>query len=603
MKYIIAALLIACFCGYTTNTLSAKSRENVERTSEKTVTNSSKESLASQNLNSEKESGAEENDDPGARARFEHLWLQDPATGELPPFIRQKELEFASHIPSRERSAAYAPFKTAGAQTQATTWSLRGPYNIGGRTRGLGIDVSHQNIIIAGGISGGAWRSTDNGGTWVRTTPLNVMPSMSCLAQDTRAGKTNTWYYGTGEAIGNSEGYPLQDYTGDGIFKSTDDGVTWNLLPSTANNSVVLSQPFNYVYNIAVDPSNVSQDIVYAATIYGIERSTNGGATWAMTLPGQGLPTYFSDVSVTSTGVVYAAINSNGAGDIYRSTDGVNWTDITPSGWQSNVGNISIGVAPSDQKVVYFLLNVNGSGGTTYSFWKYTYNSGNGTGTGGTWEDRSANVPSDFESYGGYCEYVKVKPDQENVVFLGGLDLYRSTDGLATSSNVSTITGYMHVDQHSMAFFKSDPTSMVVGNDGGLFMTSSNTAPTVSWNSLDNGYYTTQFYTVAIDHSTPGNTIVIGGMQDNSTFFTNSTDPTQAWSYLSGGDGTSCAISSGRSSYYVSYQNGNTYREIVNDNGNIISYGRIDPPNSSGYLWVNPMALDPNNTNRMYFGG
>ncbi len=81
---------------------------------------------------------------------------------------------------------------------------MRGPINRGGRTRALGIDVRTQtapNItIIAGGVSGGIFKSVDNGATWVNKLSPDVIHSVTCIAQDTRPGQENTWYAGTGEA-------------------------------------------------------------------------------------------------------------------------------------------------------------------------------------------------------------------------------------------------------------------------------------------------------------------------------------------------------------------------------------------------------------------
>lgn len=73
-----------------------------------------------------------------------------------------------------------------------------GPENIGGRTRALAIDVSDNtsNTILAGGVSGGMWRSTNGGTSWTRVTTLPQLASVTTLAQDTRSGKTNIWYYG-----------------------------------------------------------------------------------------------------------------------------------------------------------------------------------------------------------------------------------------------------------------------------------------------------------------------------------------------------------------------------------------------------------------------
>jgi len=571
-----------------------------------------------QSVENEQFSG--EREDLNARNQYEWMRQHDPTTGLIPPNIHVLEMQFAKQLPTRENFSSQERLKSGGAQTLAENWALRGPFNIGGRTRALAVDVSDTNNILAGGTSGGAWRSPDQGQTWFRTTAPNIMPSVSCIAQDTRKGKTNTWYYGTGESVGNSEAYPVEStqsgYSGDGIFKSSDGGQTWSVLPQTVTTGNTLNQPFNFVNTIAIDPSNLTQDIIYAATIGGIMRSTNGGATWSATLGGGG-EYYCTDVKVSSNGIVYAAISqinysSGSSYGIYRSTDGVTWTNITPSGWESSSGVISIDVAPSNGNILYAAFNTPTGTEQNY-FWKYTYLSGNGAGSSGTWIDNSANLPSGsygsglFNAQGGYDLYIRVKPDNPNTVYIGGVDIYCSTDGLATKANVHQLDNrsYIHVDHHSLAFMPGNPSEMVVGSDGGLFMTNNDLAlEQTQWQILDQGYFTSQFYTVAIEHGTTGSSTVIGGMQDNGVSYSTSIDATKPWAALPAGDGATCAIPNGASSYYYSDQQGTTYRQPVNGLGDAQGTPvRIDPAAGSGGLWVQPYALDPNDQNRMYFAG
>src|SRR5574342_54240 len=131
-------------------------------------------------------------DDPIARERWEFNRLRDPKTGLIHAGIRAKELAYAALLPSKESlwrkglAKAQAPF----------TWTKRGPHNVGGRTRGVAADSRNANILLAGGVSGGMWRSTDDGATWVKTSDASHLHNVTCLAQDTKAGQTATWYYG-----------------------------------------------------------------------------------------------------------------------------------------------------------------------------------------------------------------------------------------------------------------------------------------------------------------------------------------------------------------------------------------------------------------------
>ncbi len=142
------------------------------------------------------------------------------------------------------------------------------------------------------------------------------------------------------------------------------------------------------------------------------------------------------------------------------------------------------------------------------------------------------------------------------------------------------------------------------GHDGGVSRTTGINSGTVTWTDLNNGYLTTQFYTVAIRNAS-GDLNIIGGKQDNGTYRGVSSSSTAAWQNIFSGDGAFCAISSSGNPYYISAQNGLVYRLSLNTDGsyNLSNWTRVDPQGGSGYLFINPFALDPNNSNLMYFAG
>ena len=320
--------------------------------------------------------------------------------------------------------------------------------------------------------------------------------------------------------------------------------------------------------------------------------------------------------------VIIAALSDDGEKKgIWRSTNGIDWTNITPSNWPDVYNRNVIGIAPSNENVVYLLAETPGFGyynetdDTWHSLWKYTYVSGNGSGSGGIWENRSDNVPQfggqagDFDSQRGYDLLIKVKPDDENVVFIGGTNLYRSTDGFASNTNTAWIGGYSTAndfsllydnhfpDQHALAFYPSNSQSMVSGHDGGISRTGNNLASDVSWTFLNNGYITTQFYTVAVAQNSPGDPTIIGGMQDNGTAIID--DFGNIWlEEITGGDGGFCAIDNTGNSLYTSTQDGLIVRLVLNEDG--VSETRVDPIGGQHYLFINPFVLDPNNLNIMY---
>ena len=76
-------------------------------------------------------------------------------------------------------------------------WSEIGPYDVGGRTRGLAIDQRNSNILMAGGASGGIWKSTDGGKTWMLKSNPGENLGVTDIVQ--HPNSLNTWYYTTGE--------------------------------------------------------------------------------------------------------------------------------------------------------------------------------------------------------------------------------------------------------------------------------------------------------------------------------------------------------------------------------------------------------------------
>jgi hypothetical protein len=569
-------------------------------------------------------------EDPNGRAAFEYRKYIDPATGTIPDNIRLKELVYAGSLRPMDQLLRVSD-----------TWNHRGPYNIGGRTRALAIKQSDGNVILAGGASGGMWRSSDGGLSWSKTTGVTDLHSATAIAEDLNTA--GTWYYTTGEYKGNSAGGGHASYSGNGVYKSTDDGQTWTLLSSTASNTPQsFDDFFDYCWNVAVDPNT---GYVYVATYGAIFRSTNGGSSFSVVLGGSSPYSAYTDISVVDDGsgtAMYAAMSTGAAQGVYRSTNGTTWTNIgSGSSFPASHGRAVLAVAPSDNNTVY-ILGHDGSSGDAVSnhfLWKYAYVSGDGSGAGGTWTDRSANLPSyggsvgDFKSQYGYDLIVSVKPDDPDMVFVGGTNLYRSSDGFATADsgdptlidNVRWIGGYStvnnvskytyhHPDIHSIAYDPSDPAIMYVGHDGGLSKTTDNTAngsghEPVDWVFLNNGYMTTQFYSVAFHPADIQNTdtyydFVMGGMQDNGTWGINSDNPADSWSELNSGDGGFCAIAADGTSYRSS-QYGWIFRY-----GSPTATGSrtvIDPdyPSQGPGLFINPFELDPNDNSIMYnaYGG
>ncbi len=555
--------------------------------------------------------------------KWEFKTLRDPSTNRIPVNIRAKELQYAKTLPKRSVNVlAKGPEKTL-----SRAWASYGPVNQGGRTRALAVDINNPNTLIAGGASGGIWRSTDDGTTWQKTTAPSLMQNITCLVQDTRPGKTNIWYYGTGELGSNL--FVQNDFNlfyGNGIYKSTDDGLTWNVLPSTASSSPsAFISPFEIIYNMIIDTTQQNSDILYAACATAIMRSSDGGNNWAAVLSNAGT---YTDITETTNGILYATSsnNSNANPGIYRSTDGTTWTNITPSFMPSNYGRIVLASDPSNNNIVYFLANTPGSGkhAATYlnandsqTLLKYNYISGDGSGSGGSWTDLTANLPDTtngvaYSSQVSYDMFIKVSPINSNIVYIGGTSIYRSDDAFATKTKIKVIGGYswtngilgssypnLHPDQHAFVFDYNNPNIAYSGNDGGISRTNDVNADSVIWINLNNGYITTQFRAIAIDPTGHDSTLIDGGMQDNGNMFTDSNNPTAPWPVIpTGGDGGVCQVGNNGQVLY-NFSNGDVYKYFSqNDSLKLVT---VTPAGAANVMFVAPLMLDPNNPNIMYF--
>jgi photosystem II stability/assembly factor-like uncharacterized protein len=557
------------------------------------------------------------------RKDYVYQKYRNPQSGRIPDDVRAMEMAFAQSMPGAHDK------ETEGLLNG--TFSSIGPWNVGGRTRAFVLDVRNENTIVAAGVSGGIWRSTDAGATWTKATKPTDIHAITSIAQDPRPGNYDTWYAVTGEAWGNSA-----QISGNGVWKSTDGGRNWQPLPSTVSPLSNASGAFAYAWRVVVHPT--SGDVYVATSGNGIQRSTDGGATWRSVL---GSANFWADVAITPSGILYAGLSSftttgspSTVYGVFRSQDGQTWTNISPDDLPRNLNRVVLGLVPSDENQLYVIAETPNAGTKGlfrlrdrtveewHSLWKYTFRSGGGGGEGGEWSNRSANIPlfggrsGDFISQGGYDLIVHVSPLDPNFVVIGGTNLYRSTDGFTSTTRTQWTGGYgfpspaelfplypnHHPDQHNFAYLPSDPTKAYSIHDGGISFTDDLLADTVRWTSRNNGYVTTQFYAIAAP-DIAGDTRVAGGTQDNGTYMTSASTERDIWVRRLGGDGSYCAFADSGRVLVASSQNARIRRIVFNNQGQEVGRGRIDPIGGRGYLFINPFALDPNNGNVMYLAG
>ncbi len=472
--------------------------------------------------------------------------------------------------------------------TAAADWIPAGPSNIGGRITALLIHPVNDSIIYAAAASGGLWKTTDRGTTWRNIFNESFSTGALSFAPD----DPNTIYLGTGEANPSS----VDTYPGNGVWRSTDAGQTWVNLGL---------QQVGQIGKIAVNPLNPKTIFVSALGLYrsrttdrGIYRSTDRGATWSQVL-------YVNDTTGTAdvaidpqdTAIVLATswtyyrtlayVNRGGPSSaLYRSTDGGTTWIKNISGMphdDASIGRISLAFAPSDPATVYALV----AGGGGYN-WNGVYRSFD---TGDTWF-QTYNGSSVSESQVWYNNIIVVHPTNPNIVWAGMTGLYKSTDGGSTFSYAS-IAGDYHVDHHAMEYAATDTNLIVLGNDGGIYISDDGGS---FWNkSYD--LPVTQYYAGTVSALNPNH--LLGGTQDNGSSMTRSgTDP---WNIFYGGDGFYCLIDPTDSNYiYAEYQYGGLG---YSTNGGGSFFGGTNGLNFSEFAgWETPVAMDLRHPKTLYTG-
>lgn len=569
----------------------------------------------------------EAREDLMGRSEYLELLTQDPQTKKIPDGIRQAELAFAA-----DHQLATASFRN-----QQLDINSIGPINVGGRTRAVAFDTRDSNVILAGGVSGSVWKSTDAGATWRKTSHPENRNSVTCIVQDIRPGMEDVWYHGTGEIVGNSARGGGAPFRGDGIYKSTDNGESWIPLPSTQlTNPATFSSQFQYVWKLEVNPNNLIQDEVLAAVFGGVIRSVDGGGSWEAVL-GQDLTNlpdttdlnrsnaaFYTDLHRSANNVFYATLSTVSASGqrspdagFYISTNGMDWLDITPLTEESGYRRAVVSSSASDPDLSYFLID-----SSPILLLEHRISSLNDPAKVFGFDPEPRMIPefegesASFNTQNSYNLMVRIHPEDPDLVFLGATNLYRSKDAFRTQENTTWIGGYdsdgtfavypnHHPDQHDLIFFPNDPDIAISASDGGLILSNDIAADSVFWSSRSIGYITSQFFTVALSQQ-EGDLSVLGGMQDNGTDLSSNGD--MNWKGVLGGDGAFAETVRDDAFYLSSFQRGQTLLITLNEEKELSSFARVDPGSlveaaGSGYLFINPFAVDPNNANRVFFAG
>lgn len=436
------------------------------------------------------------------------------ANGEIPPFLRSQWAQYDAMKLSVLRRSNDNPIDTI---------IELGPKSVGGRTRGLWIDPRNEKIMLAAAISGGLWRTVDGGLNWKPLNEHQVSMMPSCITSN--PFNPNEIYYGTGESRANSA-----DVDGEGVFKSTDGGLTFNQMTTSAK-----TPGFQEIWDIE-HAKDDSQTVFVGTQTNGLYRSTDGGSTFINVYAGGNKQV--TDILCLNNKRVIATLHSSqvvasdslGKPGTFKA---ITFPSAPASGTYRRIQLASPAKYPS---VVYAVFEGFAFDDVPVAFYK----SSDG---GRTWTKKTAPGGAGA-SYQAYCLLLGAHPTDSNSVVCGGTKLVRSRDG----GNTWTDLAVGHSDHHSFAYLPKTTNEFVVGTDGGMYKYRWNSVDIVA--NLNNGYRVTQFY--AGDFG-PADLVAIAGAQDNGTHVTQS--PFVSQSFF-GGDGAYCHIGQQDGSIaYMSYQN------------------------------------------------
>jgi photosystem II stability/assembly factor-like uncharacterized protein len=381
-------------------------------------------------------------------------------------------------------------------------WRCVGPY-IGGRVVTVTGVPGNNNLFYAGTVGGGVWKSTD-GAEWENITDGKLPGTSSSIGAIAAApSDPKILYVGTGEADIRNTVIP-----GDGVYKSTDAGQTWQYAGLRDTHSISA---------ILVDPKD--PNIVYAASMghvfapdpnRGVFKSTDGGKSWTKILfvdNNTGAICLVMDPG--NSGSMYAAmwqairmpwgLSSGGPGSgIYKTTDGgAHWTNITGNAGLPGgiLGRIGLSIAASKPDIVYAIIQAK-EGGVFRS-----------EDAGATW--KRVNDEMKLRQRAFYYMTIYADPKDPNTVYAPEVDaLWVSHDGGKTFTKLRT----PHGDDHVVWINPDDTKVLLEGNDGGATV-SRDAGKT--W-TTEHNQPTAQFYHVNIDDQFPYH--IYGAQQDEGSF-------------------------------------------------------------------------------------
>ncbi|MCB0807135.1 MAG: hypothetical protein KDC05_15160, partial [Bacteroidales bacterium] len=529
---------------------------------------------------------AEKADQPDMAAMQNYYMTIDPAEKRVPA---ERLLQAFQYSRSEQANRDYKSSSVDNEWTQISS-------NMGGRTRAIAWDPNDATgkKAWAGGVTGGLWFNNDVAGfasEWEIVDDFWPSLSVSCIAFD--PNDPEVMYVGTGEYQTARFIYRESSGVGIGIWKSSDAGITWELIPST--------EDFKYISDIVIKDEN-GTSALYAGVVSGfyhgvnhqsgptdgLYRSVDGGETWEQVFPdidGEDVPYAPADLTIGPGGRIFAGTMKNldgkGGATILYSDDGTTGSWMVFDDYESNIqgdpnypvpGRVIIACAPSDQNIVYALI---GAGwydnmGGNRAEGRYILRSDDG---GESWTEKSlpGGDPS-WASLSWHAFVAAVNPTNPDDVFVGGLDVWKTMNGGNSWTHLSDWAlmyygggdDYVHADQHIQVYKPGSSTEMLFGSDGGVFYSSSANTGNPVFQEKNDGYSTLQFYTCDI-YPVEGMNYFVGGLQDNGTLLYMG-QPLDINDMIDGADGAYCFFDENEPQIMITSYYYNAYTLFLNWN-------------------------------------
>jgi photosystem II stability/assembly factor-like uncharacterized protein len=481
--------------------------------------------------------------------------------------------------------------KTKATSLSGLKFRCLGPAITSGRITDIAIHPSNTSTWYVTVASGGVWKTTNNGTTWKPIFDSQSSYSIGCVSIDP-ANPHVVW-------VGSGENNSQRSVSyGDGVYKSSDGGKSWKNVGLKSS---------EHIAKIVIDPRN--SNVVYVAAQgplwgpggdRGLYKTTDGGETWNAVLSiseNTGVTDLVYDPR--NPDVLYAAsyqrrrhvwtlINGGPESMLFKSEDaGASWDTLRTGLPSGDVGRIGLAIPPTNPDIVYAIIEAQDDKSGVYR----------STDRGASWTKRNGHVATSPQ----YYQELVCDPLDEDKLYSLNTRTKVSEDGGKTFRNIGN--KHRHVDDHALWIDPDDTRHLIIGGDGGLYVS----YDAKEWDFIEN-LPVTQFYRVSVDNEKPFY-YVYGGTQDNSSLGAPSRSTKSSgignedWLFTNGGDGFESQIDpTNPDIVYAQAQYGWIVRYDKKSGERI----GIQPQPGKGeapyrWNWDSPLLISPHKHTRLYF--